>query len=159
MKSRKGFTLVELLIVIVVIGILSAMMMMSSNEAVTTARANNIASNLRNLKVAALAYYTDHINEADRLANGKYQAATDNVKKAIFGYLNGETHIPESNDYFIEVKNGKWYVTYEGMKSGSKMVGINKIKEKLKGRKNMGFLKGDYSAGYNGDNEIALRIR
>ncbi|MBQ3763726.1 MAG: prepilin-type N-terminal cleavage/methylation domain-containing protein, partial [Synergistaceae bacterium] len=58
--KRKGFTLVELLIVIVVIGILSAMMMLSSTEAVTSARANNIVSNMRNLKTAALEYYVDN---------------------------------------------------------------------------------------------------
>ena len=60
--KRKGFTLVELLIVIVVIGILSAMMMLSSTEAVTSAKASNIISNLRNLKTAALAYYVDHLD-------------------------------------------------------------------------------------------------
>lgn len=60
--KRKGFTLVELLIVIVVIGILSAMMMLSSTEAVSSARANNIISDMRNLKTAALSFYADHID-------------------------------------------------------------------------------------------------
>ena len=60
--GKKGFTLVELLIVIVVIGVLSAMMMLSSTEAVSSARANNIISNLRNLKTAALSFYTDNMN-------------------------------------------------------------------------------------------------
>ena len=59
---RKGFTLVELLIVIVVIGILSAMMMLSSTEAVSSARAADIISDLRNLKTAALAWYADNLD-------------------------------------------------------------------------------------------------
>ena len=52
--KRSGFTLVELLIVIVVIGVLSTMMMLSSTEAVSSAKASNIISNLRNWKTAAL---------------------------------------------------------------------------------------------------------
>ena len=59
---REGFTLVELLIVIVVIGVLSAMMMLSSTEAVSSAKASNIISNLRNLKTAALEFYTDNMD-------------------------------------------------------------------------------------------------
>ena len=71
MKSikRKGFTLVELLIVIVVIGILSAMMMISSTEAVTSARASNIVSNLRNFKTAAMALYVDNYDDMDQGTN------------------------------------------------------------------------------------------
>ena len=61
-SKRKGFTLVELLIVIVVIGVLSTMMMLSSTEAVSSAKAATIISNMRNLKTAALAFRTDHLD-------------------------------------------------------------------------------------------------
>lgn len=60
MKIRKGFTLVELLIVILVIGILTTMFLLSSTQAMSTADASNIVSNLRNLKTAVLAWYMDH---------------------------------------------------------------------------------------------------
>ena len=67
--KRKGFTLVELLIVIVVIGILSAMMMLSSTEAVSSARASNVVSNLRNIKTAVLSWYTDNLNRVVKEGN------------------------------------------------------------------------------------------
>ena len=62
-SNRKGFTLVELLIVIVVIGVLSAMMMLSSTEAVSSAKAADIISNLRNLKTAVVSWYADNLDK------------------------------------------------------------------------------------------------
>lgn len=67
--KREGFTLVELLIVIVVIGVLSAMMMLSSTEAVSSAKAADIISDLRNLKTAALAWYADNLDYVDGKAS------------------------------------------------------------------------------------------
>ncbi len=69
-NRKKGFTLVELLIVIVVIGILSAMMMLSSTEAVSSAKANNVISNIHNLKTATLAFYVDNIDKITHTKNG-----------------------------------------------------------------------------------------
>ena len=85
-NTRKGFTLVELLIVIVVIGILSAMMMLSSTEAVTSAKASNIVSNLRNLKTAALACYTDSMDDFAG-ENTTNKPTVEQIKKQIFKYL------------------------------------------------------------------------
>lgn len=60
--KRKAFTLVELLIVIVVIGVLAAMMMLSSNEAVSSAKAAKIISDLRNLRTALTSWYVDNLD-------------------------------------------------------------------------------------------------
>ena len=80
MKKRaklKGFTLVELLIVIVVIGVLSAMMMLSSTEAVSSAKAAKVINNLRQLKTAALSWYTDNYDKVSNI--GKIKTSnTDN---------------------------------------------------------------------------------
>ena len=59
-EKHKGFTLIELLIVIVVIGILSAMMMLSSTEAVTSAKAAKIISDMKILQKAGIAWYLDN---------------------------------------------------------------------------------------------------
>lgn len=148
--KRKGFTLVELLIVIVVIGILSSMMMMSSTEAVTSAKASNIVSNLRNLKTAALALYVDSL---DHFAANP----TESPKaKDVFHYLNSGTQIPDSADYVFEsvTVSGKegWYVAYHITGTNSE---TTSIKTKLKGRakavglvasrdKDLAYTDGDY---------------
>ena len=67
--NRKGFTLVELLIVIVVIGVLSTMMMLSSTEAVSSAKAATIISDMRNLKTAALEFYADNMSALTKDGN------------------------------------------------------------------------------------------
>ena len=162
--KRKGFTLVELLIVIVVIGILSAMMMLSSTEAVTSAKASNIVSNLRNLKTAALAYYVDNLDYLESTtatANNTtslnlYDVAatgTDAARKGIRAYLNESSGTVDSDnntfttDGFVygivvvlrtgggtKLADAKWYLTCK--------VTDTKVQEKLAGRaKSVGLLK------------------
>lgn len=62
MRTRKGFTLLEMLIVIVTLGILSVVMLLSSLEAVSTADANNIINNMQQIKVAVYAWYKDNLS-------------------------------------------------------------------------------------------------
>ena len=71
-EGRKGFTLVELLIVIVVIGILAGMMMLSSTEAVSSAKASNVISNLRNLRTAITAWYLENTDKIEKGSTGAY---------------------------------------------------------------------------------------
>ena len=78
-SKRKGFTLVELLIVIVVIGVLSAMMMLSSTEAVTSAKAAKIISDMRVMKTAILEWYMDNMDRVGKY-NNEYYVYTDKSK-------------------------------------------------------------------------------
>ena len=104
MKHR-GFTLVELLIVIVVIGVLAAMMIFSSTEAVSSAKATKIISDLNLMKRAVNAWYLDNYErlaivgtdgyhvDAVKQKNGTYSGGT-----SLHDYLN--SHSEEISKYF-----------------------------------------------------------
>ena len=170
--SREGFTLVELLIVIVVIGVLSAMMMLSSTEAVSSARANNIVSNLRNLKTATLAWYADNLDKTNNMEKGLEESNDDiqhyfnkhpeylkkylgndefNLNKSIkdadgCALKAGDYGIMNDTEKIGGTRNNRWYV--------ATLVGDEKVQEKLKAKaKSVGLLKsnnkeaGDYDGG------------
>ena len=126
----KGFTLVELLIVIVVIGILSAMMMLSSTEAVSSARAADIISDLRNLKTAALEWYSDNIAyvegktkiDGKTFANQTLTNEMDKIKK----YIGNDT-IKSTYSFSAAKDDEEWYVWCK--------VTDARVKEKLFSRK------------------------
>ena len=168
MKHR-GFTLVELLIVIVVIGVLSAMMMLSSTEAVSSAEAAKVISNMRNLKTAVLEWYADNLDRVKKNGNNYNVFSTDGTnpqdlptftasaagKAEILKYLNDASFVlatkPANNsntansngDYVVADVNYKtWYVYYT--------VGSNtKLKQKLASRAKSLGLKGH--SGIGGD--------
>ena len=130
--GKKGFTLVELLIVIVVIGVLSAMMMLSSTEAVSSAKANNIISNMRNIKTAVLSWYTDNLDRIKMNSSKQYQIDTNGTKQhfsnfiddhasEILAYLNNDSSIimrsknsaaNNTGDYTLAAVNNakQWYI-------------------------------------------------
>ena len=158
-NNRKGFTLVELLIVIVVIGILSAMMMLSSTEAVTSAKASNIVSNLRNLKTAALSL---SIDSGDLITSSTTVTTLFDLTKK---YLNGGTNIPDIGQYTIVLSEGNdptaasWFIKHTITGTEDEKA---QIKTKLKGRaKSVGLLAtpSSTSAEYTDGDEVYVLVR
>ena len=117
-KMRRGFTLVELLVVISVLGALAAMMSMSSSEAITSAKAANIISNLRTMTAAVNEYYADNRNRF-------YGADADNNSPELAEiqyYMNKgiseQTSVPEA-------KLDNYYVITDTLGTGETYAGVN----------------------------------
>lgn len=74
--TKKGFTLVELLVVVSLIGILSTLVIANLNSARERARDAQRKSDLRNIQTALRLYYND---------NGRYPAASGSSISACSG--------------------------------------------------------------------------
>ena len=177
-SMRKGFTLVELLIVIVVIGILSAMMMLSSTEAVSSARAADIISDLRNLKTAALAWYADNLDYVEGRvdANGNVITTSDSSNESKFSNLNSESSKIQkymgnegniSNYFFAGTSStGPWYVytsvkdakVFEKLQSRAKTVGLYIIDENSLSTSELSSKEDVQNSNYN-PAKVGMQIR
>ena len=113
MKTRKGFTLVELLIVIAIVGVLAAMMTMSSTSGTASAKAATIVSGLRTVKSAVTMFTADYVTSTDLSDKTKAMASfnalsSDYIDDASLKTLQGNYVLVISED-----KGGAWYAGYK----------------------------------------------
>ena len=127
-KSRKGFTLVELLIVIGIIGILGAMGMMGGTEANNIATASKIIEEFRIIGAAMNMYYADNRSEVENAVNAPTLA--NNIAKGIAAYMKTTDAITTTTGtvgkYCISV-NGttkQWWLSYKLPQADSKVAQI-----------------------------------
>ena len=150
MRTKKGFTLVEMLIVIMIIGVLSSMMMISSTESINSAKASDIITTLNNIKIAALAHYVDSFDVYNSTNSPELDIA--NIKP----YLNNGNSL--SSEYDVKQNNKSWFATYTfTTNSGSN----SEIKSKLAGRAQSSGLKADITTdnNYTNGDTVYLQIR
>lgn len=115
-KTRKGFTLVELLIVVAILATLTAAMTASISGSTAKAKAAMIANNVEVMKSAATQYYTDNMEDSSKLANATTKNVLDEYMPTWRDYQTGDINYKAAQD--SETGRKKWAVTVDFSNDG-----------------------------------------
>ena len=147
MKTRKGFTLVELLVILVIIGILLSAM----RSFMTTAEVVNVISDLHTMKVATLMLQADSIDAK--------HAHNTNIVAELSPYTSNPDKITApGSGYLFEVDNdNRWWVGFnlpDALKT-------KEVRDKLTTRARSAGIYGSQDSGdeYDGDDEAWMTAR
>ena len=146
-RKHKGFTLIEILIVLAIIAVLGVIMAVVNRDAESSAQANHIINNFRNLKTAALLW-------------PKKRDATINDRREILNYLNTKTSINFADD--TDDSKGYLFHVADGGKTlyiGFELSDDAKIKAKLTAKADSARLLGnDKKTQYNNDSQVWVHL-
>ena len=118
-RTRKGFTLVELLIVIAILGTLSAAMSASITGSTAKAKAATIANNVETLKNAASLYYAEHMEDAGTTGLNVTTSTVLNAHIKTWGdFGTGNITYTADDDATTGTGRTNWNVTIDFTKDG-----------------------------------------
>ena len=100
-RTRKGFTLVELLIVVAIIGALATMMTLSAGTSAAKAQAASIVSGFKMVRTAVVQYEVASADEGPTLAHFNGVASKDYVGPESIALLRAYKITESSNDNWI----------------------------------------------------------
>lgn len=107
-KSKKGFTLVEIMIVVVIIGLLAAMALPAFQKVRTTSQNKAVTNNLRQISSAAQQYFLEHgvtsVDLDELVGTDKYIHLIEQVKEEVYPttITDSETQISTTGDPAID---------------------------------------------------------
>ncbi len=115
-NTRKGFTLVELLIVVAILATLTAAMTVSVTGSTAKAKAAMIANNVEVMKSAATQYYTEYMEDSSKLANATTANVLDEYMPTWRDFQTGNINYKAASD--AETGRKKWAVTVDFSNDG-----------------------------------------
>ena len=134
-KTRKGFTLVELLIVIAIVGTLAAMMTLSSTNATASAEATKVVSALRSARTATIMFYWDHPDlHSEETASNVESKFTDEIGDYLEAAADGGDATSHYTLKLVGTGAASKVTWYVGYAPSSKVTDV--VKKRLAGQAN-----------------------
>lgn len=112
--TRKGFTLVELLIVIAILAALATVTSLSGTGATASAKASAIVNNLLTMKHAALMFYANNLDSGDATFTDDSfnNVSNDYIDETTLKGFGGRYRFSITNPTGNNAKPKEWYVGY-----------------------------------------------